>query len=115
MTTDRFLGTPRAATRIPYLYFLAFVLVHEWMHCLPTGWNSEVPSLQAQVAFVQTWPAGGMRQRALWYARVLFSLSMRTVIGSGHSAATVEAREHTSALIVSPEVVPLRPGRAAWP
>jgi hypothetical protein len=63
-----------AAARIPYLYFLAFVLVHEWVHCLPAGWNSEIPSLQAQVAFVQTWPEGAMRQRALWYARSLFSL-----------------------------------------
>jgi hypothetical protein len=63
-----------AAARIPYLYFLAFVLVHEWVHCLPAGWNSEVPSLQAQVAFVQTWPGGMMRQRALWYVRALFSL-----------------------------------------
>jgi hypothetical protein len=62
------------AAQIPYLYFLAFVLVHEWVHCLPAGWNSEVPSLQAQVAFVQTWPEGAMRQRALWYARSLFSL-----------------------------------------
>ena len=68
-----FIKLEAAAVRIPYLYFLAFVLVHEWVHCLPAGWNSEIPSLQAQVAFVQTWPEGAMRQRALWYARSLFS------------------------------------------
>jgi hypothetical protein len=68
-----FIKREAAAVRIPYLYFLAFVLVHEWVHCLPAGWNSEIPSLQAQVAFVQTWPEGAMRQRALWYARSLFS------------------------------------------
>jgi hypothetical protein len=70
----RFVEREATAARIPYLYFLAFVLVHEWVHCLPAGWNSEVPSLQAQVAFVQTWPGGVMRQRALWYVRALFSL-----------------------------------------
>jgi hypothetical protein len=70
----RFVQREAAAARIPYLYFLAFVLVHEWVHCLPAGWNSEVPSLQAQVAFVQTWPGGAMRQRALWYVRALSSL-----------------------------------------
>jgi hypothetical protein len=69
----RFVRREADAAQIPYLYFLAFVLVHEWVHCLPAGWNSEIPSLQAQVAFVQTWPAGVMRQRALWYARSLFS------------------------------------------
>jgi hypothetical protein len=68
-----FVAREAAAARIPYLYFLAFVLVHEWVHCLPAGWNSEIPSLQAQVDFVQTWPKGAMRQRALWYARSLFS------------------------------------------
>jgi hypothetical protein len=70
----RFVEREADAAQIPYLYFLAFVLVHEWVHCVPAGWNSEVPSLQAQLAFVQTWPEGAMRQRALWYARSLFLL-----------------------------------------
>jgi len=70
----RFVERETDAAQIPYLYFLAFVLVHEWVHCLPTGWSSEIPSVQAQVAFVQTWPRGAMRQRALWYARSLFLL-----------------------------------------
>jgi hypothetical protein len=42
-----FVERAAAAVRIPYLYFLAFVLVHEWVHCLPAGWSSEVPSLRA--------------------------------------------------------------------
>jgi hypothetical protein len=70
----RFVEREADAAQIPHLYFLAFVLVHEWVHCLPAGWNSEIPSLQAQLAFVQTWPGGVMRQRASWYARSLFLL-----------------------------------------
>lgn len=68
-----FVEREAAAVRISYLRLLALVLVHEWVHCLPAGWNSEIPSLQAQVAFAQTWPGGAMRQRALGYVGSLFS------------------------------------------